>query len=122
MSCRCTKRISNIQGHFGTTRTAALNSAHLDHPLHSNSSAGMIIPLFARFYLSSPMGKTGRYRLDHYALCWVRSFALVLFCCLLIFIVRKCCFTVRHGTAPGNPLLALLFPIMHTAKTQITKR
>ena len=98
---------SNIQGHFGTTRTAALNSAHIDHPIHSNSSC---------WYDNSPYSPDSVYQVQWEKpddIGWIIMlcagygvFALVLFCCLLIFIVRKCCFTVRHGTAPGNPLLS----------------
>ena len=48
---------SNIQGHFGTTRTAALNSAHLDHPFTRIVRAGMIIHPIPRILFIKSNGK-----------------------------------------------------------------
>ena len=102
---------SNIQGHFGTTRTAALNSAHIDHPIHSNSSC---------WYDNSPYSPDSVYQVQWEKpddIGWIIMlsagygvFVLVLFCCLLVFISRKCCSAVdasaiRRGAAPGNSLL-----------------
>lgn len=103
---------SNIQGHFGTTRTAALNSAHSDHPIHSNSTC---------WYDSSSFSQDSVYQVQWEKpddIGWIIMlsagygvFAVVLFCFLAVFIVKKCCSAFdasvyRRGTAPNNPLVS----------------